>query len=190
MTASRHDFSPPMSMENAINLSGSYVMPYSFQVHGFDFAYRNDLAGLCRLTIGLKKLGLLLKAQISPVPVIVIACYAFYPVGFIPRDKYCYILRVESGLLADFAISFPFRSHGQCFQSLVYLLVPILLSASLQFLLFFFRKYVFLHFASPGLLYHSSSINSIFLMEYEYYTGFTLSRFCILPRAGIVGSAE
>ena len=156
-------------MENAINLSGSYVMPYSLQVHGFDFAYRNDLAGLCRLTIGLKKLGLLLKAQISPVPVIVIACYAFYPVGFIPRDKYCYILRVESGLLADFAISFPFRSHGQCFQSLVYLLVPILLSASLQFLLFFFRKYVFLHFASPGLLYHSSSINSIFLMEYEYY---------------------
>ena len=94
-----------------INLSRSYLMTYSFLICCFYFIYRDDLANCCRLSKRFKELGLLLKAEITSVPVVVVARYALYPTCLIPRDKHCYILRVKSGLLADFAIPFSLRTH-------------------------------------------------------------------------------
>ena len=90
-------------------------MSYSFLIHCFYFAHRDNLTSLCCLTKRLEQLSLFLKAEISPVSVIMITCYTLYPVCLISRHKHRYILRVKSGLLADFAIPFPFRSQHQCF---------------------------------------------------------------------------
>ena len=54
-------------------------MTYSFLIYCFYFIYRDDLASRCRLPEWFKELGLLLKAKITSVSVIVITRYALYP---------------------------------------------------------------------------------------------------------------
>ena len=86
-------------------------MTYSFLIYCFYFIYRDYLPNCCCLSKRFKELGLLLKAEITSVPVVVVARYALYPTCLIPRDKHRYILRVKSSLLADLAIPFSFRTQ-------------------------------------------------------------------------------
>ena len=90
-------------------MSRSYVMSYGFLIFCFYFAHRDDLTCLPRLAKRLQQLTLFLNAEIPPVSVIMITCYALYPVCLIPRHKHRYILRVKPSFLADLAIPFPFR---------------------------------------------------------------------------------
>ena len=108
MTASRH-FSIHVFEEHN-RFEHILCHPCIFQVHGFGFAYGDDLDDLYCLMIGFKKLGLYLNAEILHVFVIAVACYALYPIGFIPRNKYCYVLRVES----VFSPTLRFLFHSAC----------------------------------------------------------------------------